>query len=156
MSFISNPFCILLSGLLPILLGSSILLWWWRRWSILFWRGRRWFILFWLGGWVVFLGGWMVASDGGCVVTPRCGVASVLSITSVWPLRSWSITAHHRCMVTSPSGGIVTSLSCRLVASVPILAWLTTILAILGWRRSSILVCRRAVIIHVILTFVGI
>merc|ERR1712108_20305 len=107
MLFFSNRFCMLFLGLLPILLGSSILLWW----------GRRWLVLLWLGCCVIFPGRWTVASDGGRVVTPRCGVASVLSITSLWLLCSRVIAAYGGCIVTSPSGGIVTSLSGRIVTS---------------------------------------
>ena len=163
MSFISNLFQISFLGLLlPILLGSSILLW---RW---------WLILLRLCRCVIFPScRWMVAPDRRCMVTSSCCVASVLSITSVWLLGSWVI-ATYRCrmvaslsgrVVTSLSGGMVTSLGGWLVTSVPpilpsravpILAWLTpTILAIFGWR-SSILAFRRAILVHVILTFVGV
>merc|ERR1711974_372971 len=120
-----------------------------------------WLVLLWLGCCVIFPGRWMVASDGGRVVTPRCGVASVLSITSLWLLCSRVIAAYGGCIVTSPSGGIVTSLSDRIVTSLSgrFVASVSTIpstraVPIFGWRRSILF--RRAIIIHVILTFVRI
>ena len=96
----------LIVGLLPILLGSPILLWrrWfilrWRRWFILLissillwrwwrWRGRRmwfillwrrWFILLWWGCCVVFLAcGLMVAPHRGRVVTSLPSITSIPS-----------------------------------------------------------------------------